>query len=338
LSVRAALWSAFLFRAAQSAVGVIISLVLAGVTPDRAITAATVGILLSTNFAVELLAAPTFGALSDRFGRKPFIVLGPLLGFLASQIYPATSSLAPLFLARGLEGTAAGSLTPSSLGFLSDATTATVEKRGRTMAFFEIATLLGIGGGYALGGVLYQATGPNAFRVASALYLLSAVAAWRWLPQTRLTARAARPSLAAYVKAATQPGIVRLAPAWLAVTAVLGVWFANTVYQLSGPSRPDQALTGGFSGNAVSAILTAFVVALITGTYIWSRLFARFDRKTTMMLVALGGMLIVCLDLLIVNHRDGASPLWLALLLPLLAWGWVPRAASPRPPWLTWPT
>ena len=175
--VGAALWSAFVFRIGQSAVGVIVSLALARVAAgDRGTSAAVVGMLLSTNFAVELVAAPIFGGLSDRFGRKPFMVAGPLLGFLASQIYPATSALAPLFLARGLEGACAGSLTPSSLGFLSDATTTTLERRGRTMAYFEIATLLGIGVGYALGGVLHQALGPHAFRVASAAYLLSAVA------------------------------------------------------------------------------------------------------------------------------------------------------------------
>lgn len=109
------------------------------------------------------------------------------------------------------------------------------------------------------------------------------------------------------------------APAWLAATAVLGVWFANTVYQLSGPSRPGQVLMGGFSGNTVSVILGGFVLTLIAGTYTWSRLFTRFKKKTSMMLLALCGMLVVCLDLLAINHRDGAGPARLLLLLPVLA-------------------
>jgi predicted MFS family arabinose efflux permease len=75
---------------------------------------------------------------------------------------------------------------------------------------------------------------------------------------------------------------------------------------------------GGFSGNVVSAILGGFVLALIAGTYVWSHVFTRFRKKTSMMLVALGGTLVVCVDLLAINHLDGASRLWLALLLPLL--------------------
>ncbi|MDE3074523.1 MAG: MFS transporter, partial [Chloroflexota bacterium] len=267
------------------------------------ISASLLALLLSSNYAVEFVIAPAIGGLSDRYGRKPFMLAGPLFGFAAIHIYAVAASLAPLFLARALEGAAAATLTPAALGFLGDATSGTAARRGRTMSFFEIATLLGIASGYVAGGVLWQRFQLNAFRLASLLYLAAAAVVWLWLSSDGQTRRAGRLSVRDYVNVIRKPAILRFAPAWLCVTAVLGVWFTNTVYQLSGPHRPGQALAGGMSGNAVSAVLGMFTLTLIAGTYMWSRLFVRFGRKTSIMLIALAGMFAVCVDLLLVNHR-----------------------------------
>jgi len=317
---RAVIWSAFLLRSGQSAASVIIGFYLALLArqglPVVAILAA---LLLSSSYAVELVVAPLMGALSDRYGRKPFIIAGPLIGLAAIQIYPLSGLLPVLFLARGLEGLSAATLTPATLGFLADNTRGTHEVRGKTMAYFEIATLVGIGAGYALGGRFWELLGLNAFRAAAGLYLLSALVVWIWVSHTQQVRHEQRTRLADYLAVVRQPRILRFAPAWLCVTAVIGLWFNNIVFQLAGPKHPGQLLTGGMSGSQVSTIMGLFVVVLIAGTFGWSRLFGRFPNKTTIMVVALCGMFVVCFALLLLNHRGGDSKWWFVALLPILA-------------------
>src|ERR687885_2728310 len=61
--------------------------------------------LLSTAFsACQFLAAPVFGALSDRFGRRPIILFG-ILGQGASYLIMGfANSLALLFVSRVVSG------------------------------------------------------------------------------------------------------------------------------------------------------------------------------------------------------------------------------------------
>jgi MFS family permease len=319
-AVRAVIWSAFLLRCGQSAAGVVLGFYLANLRREGApVVAIVAALLLSTSYAVELFTAPALGALSDRFGRKLFIILGPLIGLVAIQIYPTSGTLAVLFLARGLEGLSAATLAPATLGFLADNTTGMHEGRGKTMAYFEIATLVGIGAGYALGGVLWQGFELNAFRVVASLYLLSALVVWVWVSHTHQVRRVQRTGIREYLAVIRQPRIVRFAPAYLCITSVIGLWFNNVVFQLAGPKHPHQLLTGGMTGRQVSMIMGLFVVVLILGTFGWSRLFGLFADKTTIMVVSLVGMLAVCGDLLILNHRLDNSQNWFFVLLPILA-------------------
>ncbi len=321
--LRAVIWSVFLLRCGHSSAAVIVGSYLAFLerSGHAGVSAIVAAILLSSAYGVELFVAPLMGALSDRFGRKPFIILGPLIGLVALQVYPLAATLPLLFFARGLEGLAAGTLTPATLGFLADHTSGAIEKRGKTMAYYEIATLIGMAGGYAIGGPMWQWLQTGGFRLAAVLYVASAALVWLGVSRsTKAPTISKRTRFSDYWKVVKQPEILHFAPAWLAVTAIVGLVFNNIVYQLSGPHHPGQALTGGMSGTEVSAVMGGFTAALIIGTFIWSRFFSRFPRKTNIMLISLGGMFLVCSILLILNHRTvGDFPV--ALLLPELLIG-----------------
>src|ERR687886_609283 len=61
---------------------------------------AHVGLLFTTFSACQFLAAPVFGALSDRFGRRPIILFGVAGQVVAYMVMGAATSLAMLFVSR----------------------------------------------------------------------------------------------------------------------------------------------------------------------------------------------------------------------------------------------
>jgi multidrug resistance protein len=108
--------------------------------------------LLSTSYSVmQLLFTPVWGRLSDRYGRRPLILLslaGSCTGFL---IFGLAGSLTVLFGARMLAGIA-GAIIPTSNAYIADVTTP--ENRARGMGIVGAAFGLGFILGPAIGGLL----------------------------------------------------------------------------------------------------------------------------------------------------------------------------------------
>src|SRR5262245_47959754 len=70
------------------------------------------GFIIAAFFIPELLGSPVLGALSDRYGRKRFILLGPILGAIAVQITSLTTAIWLLVFTRLLEGLSTASSVP----------------------------------------------------------------------------------------------------------------------------------------------------------------------------------------------------------------------------------
>lgn len=102
--------------------------------------------LLSASFAVaQFFASPFIGRLSDRFGRKPIIVLsllGTALAFLGTGF---ASSLPLLFLARTFHGIVSAGIFPVCSAYVGDITQKEerVKYMGRLGATFALGFLTG---------------------------------------------------------------------------------------------------------------------------------------------------------------------------------------------------
>ncbi|MGQ9665930.1 MAG: MFS transporter, partial [Anaerolineae bacterium] len=84
-------------------------------------TAEVVGLLLGANALTQLLGAPILGRLSDRYGRKPLLLVslvGTVAGFLMLGV---ARSLAMLFASRIVDGFLGGNISLAQ-AYISDVT------------------------------------------------------------------------------------------------------------------------------------------------------------------------------------------------------------------------
>ena len=264
---------------------------------------AEVAFVAAGYYIAELVLAPVFGALSDRLGRKIFLVAAPLLGAVALLLYPLSSSLLVLFLIRLIEGVSAGAAAPATLGYLSDLTDGS-KYRGRIMAFFEIATLFGLLiGGTVLGPRVWDAFHTSSYPILAVLYLLGAMIFGFFLPNVGLRVQHRR-KFGDYTRVLSSKRLLRFMPAWIAATGVIGLWLVhvqNQLYTAKNSSIPGQALVGSLDGKSISLVLGTFGAVFLAGLYYGSR---SNGRRSTPMLYAGFGLLWLSICMFVLNHPE----------------------------------
>ena len=110
-----------------------------------------VGMVMATYSFAQFLAAPMWGRLSDRVGRRP-VLLVSLAGAVVAYIgLGLVDSLWMLFAARALGGAMAGNIA-AAFAYVADVTTP--DNRARGMGLIGAAFGLGFIAGPAIGGIL----------------------------------------------------------------------------------------------------------------------------------------------------------------------------------------
>lgn len=137
--------------------------------------------LVSVYAICEFFFAPVFGALSDRFGRKPILIvslLGSAIGYLMLGVGGA---LWVLFLARIIDGVTAGNIS-TLFAYIADST----EPEERTKWFGYIGGAIGFGFmiGPAIGGLLGASSITLPFYVTAGITLLSILCIHLFLPES----------------------------------------------------------------------------------------------------------------------------------------------------------
>jgi MFS transporter, DHA1 family, tetracycline resistance protein len=113
--------------------------------------ALSLGLLVSTFSAAQFLAAPVLGALSDRYGRRPILLIS-VLGTAASYfMFAAATQPWQLFASRALDG-ATGGVISTAQAYVAD--TSAPQDRAKNFGLIGAAFGLGFILGPVLGGGL----------------------------------------------------------------------------------------------------------------------------------------------------------------------------------------
>jgi MFS family permease len=140
-----------------------------------------IGWMIASFSIAQLASAPIWGRVSDRFGRRPALMVGLAASGIAFVVFGYATSIWMLFASRLVQG-AGGGTTGVAQAYIGDA----VEPKHRTRAlgWLSAATSAGVMIGPAIGS-LSTNLGPEApGLIAAALCLLNVGFAWRWLPET----------------------------------------------------------------------------------------------------------------------------------------------------------
>lgn len=222
-------------------------------------------LIIALHALCQAAAMPMWGALSDRRGRRP-VLLVSMLGHAGSYLMMGfADSLWLLALARVLSGVTAANLS-TAYAYISDITTP--DERAGAMGKLSAAFGLGFAVGPAIGGLLAGGetmADANLMRpaVAAALFsLASAVAIWMFLPETqhaaaRAAARGEQRGFGADFRRVTRRPIITM----MLVLALLVVTFM-AVRESIFPLWAHYRL--GFNAREIGVTL-AYTGALISG-------------------------------------------------------------------------
>ena len=132
------------------------------------------GLIVSGFTISQFFVQPFFGGLSDRYGRKLFMLGGLACYGLVALLYIFASTLPQVFVVRLLHGFGAGMIWPALSAFVIDLSP--VERRGETMGMLSAVEMVGFAVGPFLGGILYSIGGMNAPFLGCALLAFTATA------------------------------------------------------------------------------------------------------------------------------------------------------------------
>ncbi len=260
-----------------------------------------VGILAASYSAMQFIFAPLLGRLSDRYGRRPVILLSLLGSGISSIMIGFANSLFVLFAARILNGVSGASYSTAQ-AYVADITTK--ENRARGMGLIGAAFGIGFIIGPAIGGACALVDRRLPFFVSGAVALVNLAVAWKRLPETEHRVQADSPGRLAFIRRAIGDRNIGslVAITFLATFAFTGM---ETTFSLLGRRRFDFDLT---KASMVFAFI-GIAAAVLQGKFI-GPLVDRFgERKVMNIGITLTG---VALGLLAVTTN-------LVLLFPVAA-------------------
>lgn len=149
---------------------------------DLQATPEEIGVLLAAYSVAQLLMAPIWGRVSDRYGRRPALLIGLTAAAAAYLVFAFADSFWLLLLSRLVQG-AGGGTTAVAHAYVAD--TIQPSDRARALGWLSAASSLGVAVGPVFGSAAahWGQAGPGL--IAAGLCLVNVAFAWRMLPESR---------------------------------------------------------------------------------------------------------------------------------------------------------
>ncbi|WP_336045819.1 MFS transporter [Solibacillus ferritrahens] len=141
------------------------------------------GFLIAGFALAQFLLSPIAGDLSDRHGRKMFIIAGLIVYGCAQILFGLATEVWVLFLSRFLSGAGAAFIMPPIMAFVADITTH--EERGKGMGMIGAAMSLGFMIGPGIGGFLSNVNLTFPFFLAGVVAFIAATLSALYLPNIK---------------------------------------------------------------------------------------------------------------------------------------------------------
>lgn len=151
-------------------------------------SALMVTLLLGSFTAAQLLSAPLWGRVSDRYGRRPALLIGLGAAAIAYVVFAYANTLWLLLLSRVVQG-AGGGTTGVVQAYVADSVEP--RERAKALGWISAATNVGVALGPPVGSLalkLLHYHGPGL--IAAMLCVFNMLFAWRYLSESRDMAEA----------------------------------------------------------------------------------------------------------------------------------------------------
>jgi DHA1 family bicyclomycin/chloramphenicol resistance-like MFS transporter len=256
---------------------------LANIATEFDTSYATVSLAIAGYLAVTALVQLTAGPLSDRIGRRP-VAMASVIIFVIASVGCALAENVWVFL--GFRMLQAGMVSGHAMSMAIVRDTSTERQAAGTIAFISMSMAIAPMLGPMLGGVLDTFLGWRAnfwFYCLAGIALMALV--WIDLGETR----AAQP--AGSDTRGKPTDLLRLAPFWSFAICSMSSVGAFYVFISGAPLVAAESF--GISTAMLGAIIGSITLGFMFGTFLSTRLSARFD-VTTMMLA---GRIVACVGL-----------------------------------------
>jgi len=139
------------------------------------------GLLIASYAVMQLIGAPILGRLSDRFGRRPILLISILGTFIGFLLLGFANALWILFASRIIDGLTGGNLSIAQ-AYISDVT----DEKNRSKGLGMIGAAFGLGFiiGPVTGGLLSQWGYAVPAFAAAAISLINLILIYAWLPES----------------------------------------------------------------------------------------------------------------------------------------------------------
>jgi len=184
------------------------------------------GWLMSTYSLMQLISAPLWGILSDRYGRKPILSIGVLGYAITLFMFGLAKSFTMLFIARSLSGILSSATMPTAMAYIGDNT----PQKEKSKGMGQLGAMVGVGVivGPLMGGLLSTDSLSLPFFIGSGLAFLALLLVIFLLPESHApksdTEKQASPTREVYLR-------VLLSPAGILLLLIFIMSFGMTNFQ-----------------------------------------------------------------------------------------------------------